>query len=512
MSIFSKLKGSNLQVQASLKVKLLVSFAVLIGLFIISFVLILISVNRSEDVMGNISENKDASVENMILLKNLMIDTKYLTSMWVYNRTDEFSKEKLKMYHGSYIEFKATMEVTSRKWKGQDKLDAVRIINLSDSIMQQQSLVMNSLLSFDDYEDIVFMMDAESAISVIQEQSSYLVPILEGLIAVKTTEKTQLEVFSNFSNMRKIIYAVSLIIIIVGILIYLYSLKTIVNPIKAAAGLVNQIVEGDLTVEINSTSTDEVGVLMSSFASMVEKLREVMVIITNSSSDIAGASERMEDSSENLLTGAEKQTDSVEKVAASMEEISATISSNASNAAETEKIAISAAIEIKNGSDSVLKTVDSMQTIAKKITIIGEISRQTNLLALNAAVEAARAGEHGKGFAVVAAEVRRLAERSQIASGEIDEVSSSSVQVAQESGKLLQELVPNIQKTSELVQEISATSQEQSSGANEVNDAIQELAYIVDQNAASAKEIGESSDELKELANDLKEAVSFFKL
>ncbi len=93
--------------------------------------------------------------------------------------------------------------------------------------------------------------------------------------------------------------------------------------------------------------------------------------------------------------------------------------------------------------------------------IIEEIARQTNLLALNAAIEAARAGEHGKGFAVVAAEVRKLAERSQVAAGEIGKLSSSSVDVAENAGAMLNRLVPDIQKTSELVQEISASSKEQ---------------------------------------------------
>ncbi len=105
-----------------------------------------------------------------------------------------------------------------------------------------------------------------------------------------------------------------------------------------------------------------------------------------------------------------------------------------------------------------------MKEIANKISIIEEIARQTNLLALNAAIEAARAGEHGKGFAVVAAEVRKLAERSQKAAGEINQLSGTTLKVSEKSGEMLDKLVPDIQRTAELVQEITAASKEQDTG------------------------------------------------
>ena len=125
-----------------------------------------------------------------------------------------------------------------------------------------------------------------------------------------------------------------------------------------------------------------------------------------------------------------------------MEQMVSNIKQNADNAQQTEKIAIKSAEDAKEGGRSVADAVNAMKEIASKISIIEEIARQTNMLALNAAIEAARAGEHGKGFAVVAAEVRKLAERSQKAAGEINQLSASTVKVAEKAGDMLEKLVP----------------------------------------------------------------------
>jgi methyl-accepting chemotaxis protein len=153
-----------------------------------------------------------------------------------------------------------------------------------------------------------------------------------------------------------------------------------------------------------------------------------------------------------------------------------------------------------------------MKQIASKISVIEEIARQTNLLALNAAIEAARAGEHGKGFAVVASEVRKLAERSQKAAGEITELSGSSVKVAERAGELLSKILPDVQKTSELVQEITAASREQDTGATQINKAIQQLDQVIQQNASGSEETSATSEELSSQAMQLQSAITFFRV
>jgi len=288
-------------------------------------------------------------------------------------------------------------------------------------------------------------------------------------------------------------------------------LKQLGGEPDEARALVARIAEGDLTVKIETHPKDNSSLLFA-MKQMTERLTQVVTDVNGGAQALASASEEVSATAQQLSQAASEQAAGVEETSASIEQMTSSIAQNTENAKITDGMASKAAKDAADGGEAVNATVEAMKQIAKKIGIIDDIAAQTNLLALNAAIEAARAGEHGKGFAVVAAEVRKLAERSQIAAQEIGEVASNSVGLAEKAGKLLAEIVPNIRKTSDLVQEITAASTEQSSGVGQSNSAVGQLNQTTQQNASSSEELAATSEEMSGQAEQLQQTMSFFKL
>ncbi len=305
--------------------------------------------------------------------------------------------------------------------------------------------------------------------------------------------------------------AVTVILFVVGM--FAMSRSIVSRPLERLSKTVGEVAGGDLTARAADVDKrDEIAELGRAVNKMIADLRKLIANIRETAEKTVSSSEQISSASGRMSEGTTRQAASAEEASSSVEEMSMTIRRNADNAQQTEKIALKSAEDARESGRAVKETVGAMKNIAERTSIIEEIARQTNLLALNAAIEAARAGEHGRGFAVVAAEVRKLAERSQVAAGEISNLSATSVEVAERAGRMLEKLVPDIQKTSELVQEISAASKEQAGGADQINGAIQELNQVIQQNACAAEEMTATAEELSTQAEQLQEAISFFKV
>jgi methyl-accepting chemotaxis protein len=325
-------------------------------------------------------------------------------------------------------------------------------------------------------------------------------------------EDIQAEIAPVIRSIRiKLSAAILLCSIAIMFVTYLIA-RTIAGSMRNAIGALNQVAGGNLSGDIRIASKDEIGQLLSAIRNMVDRLKTVVSEVGIAAGNVASGSGRLSAGSENMSQGTTQQAASAEEASSSIEEMNSAIKQNAENAVQTERIALKSSVDAQESGKAVAEAVIAMKEIASKITIIEEIARQTNLLALNAAIEAARAGEHGKGFAVVAAEVRKLAERSQTAAGEISKLSATSVEVADKTGRMLAKLVPDIQKTAELVQEISSASKEQTTGADQINTAIQQLSQVIQRNVGAVEEMSVTAVELSTQANQLQNSMSFFKI
>jgi methyl-accepting chemotaxis protein len=450
----------------------------------------------------------DTDVELLVDLNSMYaegLQTGQATRNVLMNPGDAKAKQNYQDAHKTFVE---TTEAALRHAPAsmQERLKKVRDLWAEDHALKME--VQNIAQSGKKEEAVALLVQKETP--KWRELKAILADLMKEQRKIFSVNKEQ--EITAIKSKRVFLLITLLIAAIVFIVLSMIIASSITLPLSEAMTVAHRLSQGDLTMNIESRSRDEAGQLLNAMKNMVEKLREIVLDVKTVSNNVASGSQQMSSGSEEMSQGASEQASSVEQVSSSMEEMVSNIRQNADNAQQTEKIAVKAAFDAKASGDVVFRTISAMRDISDKTRIIEEIARQTNLLALNAAIEAARAGEHGKGFAVVASEVRKLAERSQAAAGEIGLLSFSSVQVAERAGEMLNKLVPDIQKTADLVQEINRASSEQNSGAEQINKAIQLLDRVVQQNASGAEEISSTAEELAAQAENLQSSMEFFKI
>lgn len=291
--------------------------------------------------------------------------------------------------------------------------------------------------------------------------------------------------------------------------------------------VVNAAKENDLTQRIPlEGKAGEIATLCNGVNGLLDTMMSIVAEIKTSAQEVANAAAEISTSTTDLSQRTEEQAASLEQTSASMEEISATVKKNAENAqkanqltAESHDVAGKGGAVVADAVDAMARIEESSRKIVDIIGVIDEIARQTNLLALNAAVEAARAGDAGRGFAVVASEVRSLAQRSSQAAKDIkDLITHSSAQVqggvnlVNQAGKSLGEIVGSIKQVAEIVADIASASAEQADGIDQINKALEQMDEVTQQNSALVEENAASAKTLEDQAGSMNQRVGVFSI
>lgn len=318
---------------------------------------------------------------------------------------------------------------------------------------------------------------------------------------------------------------VAIILVLIGSAVF--SVFSIARPLRDLVSPLEGVAAGNFTVAIPGMGRkDEVGLIAAAAEAVVRKVGATIGNIKVAATEVTGASAEISTSTTDLSQRTEEQAASLEETSAAMEEMAATVKKNADNAQQADESAQGTRDVADRGGQVVARAVEAMAKIedsSRKISdiigVIDEIARQTNLLALNAAVEAARAGEAGRGFAVVASEVRSLAQRSSQAAKDIKDLITNSnshvkegVDLVNEAGTALNEIVRSIRKVAEIVSEIASASAEQSTGLEQISKAVQQMDEVTQQNSALVEENAATAKTLETQAYSMDQQVAFFRV
>ncbi|XEB08101.1 methyl-accepting chemotaxis protein [Xanthomonas sp. DAR 35659] len=426
----------------------------------------------------------------------------------------------LQPYRSGLTEFeqhlKTARELTADNAKQQSRLTELKQTQeqwLSQAVHSQIALrhnVNGGKATMEELAAAVRSSNGKTYMDAMRDKMAEVRQAESALLAARAAEAEQLERRTSITLIAGSLVA-ALCALAIGFLITRSLMTELGGEPSVVMAVAKSIAQGDLTVQVPTRGNDTSSAMVA-LQAMVDRLAEVVGDVNNSAQSLAGSSEEVSATAQALSQAATEQAAGVEETSASLEQMTASIAQNTDNARITEGMSAQAAKEAVQGGEAVLASTHAMKQIAQKIGIIDDIAYQTNLLALNAAIEAARAGEHGKGFAVVAAEVRKLAERSQVAAQEIGEVAANSVALADRAGGLLETIVPSIKKTSDLVQEIASASQEQSSGVTQINLAVSQLSQTTQQNATASEQLAATAEQMSSQAESLQQAMAFFRL
>ena len=501
--------------------KLTLGFGVTVVIILIFGIIIFSKLQSNKKISQDIVDIYTPS-KNLIEKYFVQVDnSKMLIKSWVFidKIEDTPDKIKLKNLHDSiFPALISKIKPLTKQWSKKDKklFDEVTI-QVKDTLFEMHKEVMASLNNMEAYDDPMVVFDVNPR---VEDGGDVIVltDIIKSKLSVLKKSMTDIANAGNVevkqSNSSFQTFIVIMIFIIIGISIgaAVYTIRSILTPVEKLKSALEALSKGEISdIELIDTG-DEIGDMSLALNNVLQELRKIINEIKKSANALSTLSSILSGKIQKIAEGANEQASSVEEVSASIEQILANIEQNTENSNIAAQIVNEAVVKINNNNENVEETVSALQKISERVTIINDIAFQTNILSLNAAVEAARAGKYGKGFGVVASEVGKLAERSKLSSNDIEDLSASSIKIANITKEVSNKLVPEIKKTEELIKNVAIAGLELSNGVNQINDAVSQLNAVTQQNASFSDDMAQSSNQLLDQSEKLVKSVAFFKL
>ncbi len=507
----------------------------------------LTGINNKLEQITNVN-NAKIDLAHTILASVTSIDKSLLTIFQANDaNTTQEERKKIETARATYQTSMGKLEKLEKTAKGKELLEGIKSNFAIAQTANDQALEKAAAGN---------LMSAGSMLAGTLQISGILGKACEEMVQFQQENigVSAKEARATYVRARFFLFVIGGVVFAFAVFLASFLARSITKPLSEGVTVAHRIAEGDLTAEINTTSTDETGQLLTAMQNMVSKLQNIIGEVKNAAGNVASASQQLTASSELMSKGAGEQAGRASQVATASEEMSQTILDIAKNTSSIETSATDTAKLAKDGETVVDRSVEKVKAIAKTIgesadlikslgdrsnqigeviNVINDIADQTNLLALNAAIEAARAGDVGRGFAVVADEVKKLAERAGNSTAEIGNMIKSiqdevhkvvlsmesvtkemkvGVDLSSQAGDVLRSIVASVDQLHVMVQQIASATEEMAATSEEINRDIETIASVSKETSGNSEHIASASQELADLSVNLENIVGGFKV